>query len=70
MKDAYTIPRSSVGRPPMCEGCPHLTDCAKQNMACEQFERWQDVGGKAWAKLPRIPSRGIYNRIFERRNAA
>lgn len=70
MKGTYTITRTSVGRPPMCEGCPHLTNCAKQNMACEQFAHWQDVGGKAWKKLRREPSRGIYNRIFNQRKAA
>lgn len=70
MKGTYTITRSSVGDAPMCKSCPHFNECNRQHMACEQFERWQAVGGNAWKKLRREPSRGIYNRIFNQRKAA
>lgn len=71
MKGTYNLrKRNDTGLASPCVGCPHLTDCAKQHMACEQFSHWQDVGGRAWSKFPREPSRDIYNRIYNTRNAA
>ena len=54
-----------------CDGCPQRARCAREGLACTDFQHWTNHGGHD--EKPRraaVPSRAVFAQIFTIKIAA
>ena len=58
-----TIKPATVEIVSPCDNCLNETICKQQRLACSVFRRWAD-GGKLSMSNNRVPTKGIYYRLY------
>ena len=55
-----------VGKPPCERGCPKFDFCRDHQMACGQFAKWVQRGGRVFPDLQEFPPNRVeYIKLFE-----